>query len=154
LPLRADGRGSCLVLGLGSFHMDIPTVEFVDTDDGLRIAYQVFGSGPLSVSVPPESSSIEAIWGPGPVLRMMERTAANLRVALFDHRGAGLSDGFETSPTLAERALDIKAVMDATGMDRASLMGFRFWCSGRGCVRCRVPESGRPPRVNQRESRA
>jgi class 3 adenylate cyclase/pimeloyl-ACP methyl ester carboxylesterase len=124
LPLRADGRGSCLVLGLGSFHMDIPTVEFVDTDDGLRIAYQVFGSGPLSVSVPPESSSIEAIWGPGPVLRMMERTAANLRVALFDHRGAGLSDGFETSPTLAERALDIKAVMDATGMDRASLMGF------------------------------
>jgi class 3 adenylate cyclase/pimeloyl-ACP methyl ester carboxylesterase len=45
---------------------------------------------------------------------------------MFDHRGAGLSDGFEASPTLAERALDIKAVMDATGMDLASLMGFEF----------------------------
>ena len=106
--------------------MDAPKIEFVMTDDGLRTAYQVFGSGPPSVSVPVAESAIEGYWFPGPLRTLMERTAANLRVALFDHRGAGLSDGFETSPTLAERALDIKAVMDATGMDRASLMGFGF----------------------------
>jgi pimeloyl-ACP methyl ester carboxylesterase len=121
-----DWRGSRLVLGLGSSHMDVPKIEFVMTDDGLRIAYQVFGSGPPSVTVPLALSSIEGYWEPGPLRALMERTAANLRVALFDHRGAGLSDGFETSPTLAERALDIKAVMGATGMDRASLMGFDF----------------------------
>jgi class 3 adenylate cyclase/pimeloyl-ACP methyl ester carboxylesterase len=106
--------------------MDTPPVEFVETDDGLRIAYQVFGDGPPSVLVPGMTSALQAFWDPGPIMSSMERTAANLRVALFDHRGAGLSDDFDVSPTLSERALDIKAVMEAAGMERASLMGFEF----------------------------
>jgi pimeloyl-ACP methyl ester carboxylesterase len=106
--------------------MDTPTVEFVDTDDGLRIAYVVFGDGPPAVLVPVASSALQGYWEPGPLMSLLERTAANLRVALFDHRGSGLSDDFDESPTLSERALDIKAVMDATGMVRASLIGFEF----------------------------
>jgi class 3 adenylate cyclase/pimeloyl-ACP methyl ester carboxylesterase len=85
-----------------------------------------FGKGPPTVHATVAASSIEAFWEAGPLLRLWERTAANLRIALFDHRGSGLSDGFEVSPTLSDRALDIKAVMGATGMDRASLFGIEF----------------------------
>jgi class 3 adenylate cyclase/pimeloyl-ACP methyl ester carboxylesterase len=106
--------------------MEIPEVQYVMTDDGLRIAYQVFGSGPPSVFVPAAMTHLEALWEPGLLTRVWERTAANLRVALFDHRGSGLSDGFQQPPSLTERALDVKAVMTATGMERASLMGNEF----------------------------
>jgi class 3 adenylate cyclase/pimeloyl-ACP methyl ester carboxylesterase len=106
--------------------MDVPKIEFVETDDGLRIAYQVFGDGPPAVMVPIATSALQGYWEPGPLMVALERMAANLRVALFDHRGSGLSDDFDVPPTLSERALDIKAVMEATGMDRTSLNGFEF----------------------------
>lgn len=108
---------------LGSVVMDIPEIRYVTTDDGLRIAYQVFGEGPPMVSVPAGLSSIEAFWDPT-LRKVWDRLAANLRVVMFDHRGSGLSDLFDSAPTLAERALDIKAVMDVNGIDSASLMGF------------------------------
>jgi class 3 adenylate cyclase len=120
------GFGSSLSLGLGSFRMDVPEIQYTTTDDGLRIAYQVFGSGPPSVTVPGPAGHLESYWEPGPFVRLWERYAANLRVALFDHRGAGLSDGFFEPPTLGERALDIKAVMEASGMERAGLVGYDF----------------------------
>lgn len=105
--------------------MDIPEIRFVETDDGVRVAYQLFGSGPSTVYAPVGMSSIEGLWGAA-LSRTWERMAANLRVVLFDHRGSGLSDGFDTLPSLAERALDVKAVMGASGMDSASLWGFEF----------------------------
>ena len=105
--------------------MDVPKIEYVNTDDGIRIAYQVFGDGPPAVFVPTAASAIEAFWVPT-LVRVWERMAVNLRLAMFDHRGSGLSDGFDAPPTLADRSLDIKAVMDATGMDEASLTGFEF----------------------------
>jgi class 3 adenylate cyclase/alpha-beta hydrolase superfamily lysophospholipase len=106
--------------------MDVPRIQFAHTDDGVRIAYQVFGDGPPLVVVPPAQSAIEGLWHPGRIVDMWERLAANVRVVMFDHRGAGLSDGFEASPTLADRALDVKAVLTAAGMDRASLWGLEF----------------------------
>jgi class 3 adenylate cyclase len=41
----------------------------------------------------------------------------------FDKRGIGLSDRFETEPSLEERIEDIGAVMDAAGWDKAHLFG-------------------------------
>lgn len=105
--------------------MDVPLVRYADTEDGLRVAYQVFGEGPPCVVVPVGFSAIETFWAPT-LSRVWERMAANLRVVVFDHRGAGLSDGFDELPTLSERALDIGAVMDATEMDRAHVMGWEF----------------------------
>jgi class 3 adenylate cyclase/pimeloyl-ACP methyl ester carboxylesterase len=42
----------------------------------------------------------------------------------FDKRGIGSSDRFTRHPTLEERIGDITAVMDAEGIERASLLGF------------------------------
>jgi pimeloyl-ACP methyl ester carboxylesterase len=41
---------------------------------------------------------------------------------MFDKRGIGCSDRFERLPVLEERIQDITAVMDAEGVEKASLI--------------------------------
>ena len=41
----------------------------------------------------------------------------------FDKRGMASSDRFEQTPTLEQRIEDIKAVMDAEGIERAHVLG-------------------------------
>ena len=112
--------------GLAFRRMDIPEVHFVVANDGARIAYQDFGDGPPMVLVPASRGHLEGYWWFLRLRQYYERLAANLRVLLFDHRGTGLSDGFTEPPTLSERTLDIKAVMDDAGVDRAGMLGFDF----------------------------
>jgi class 3 adenylate cyclase len=50
-----------------------------------------------------------------------------LRILTFDQRGSGLSDRAENPPTLGHRVNDIKLVMEAVGVERASLIG---WAEG------------------------
>ena len=94
------------------------------TEDDVRIAYQEFGGGPPTVYVPSLFTHLEGQWEHELVRRLFDRMAANLRVLTFDHRGAGMSDGYEVSPTLSERALDIQSVLDAARIERANLIGF------------------------------
>jgi class 3 adenylate cyclase len=45
------------------------------------------------------------------------------RVTVFDKRGTGMSDPVEGVPTLEDRMDDVRAVMDAVGIERANLFG-------------------------------
>src|SRR5262249_4086559 len=51
------------------------------------------------------------------------RVAEHARLLIFDKRGTGLSDRVAGAPTLEERSDDIRAVMDAAGLDRAAVFG-------------------------------
>lgn len=53
-----------------------------------------------------------------------EGLAAFARVINFDRRGTGLSDPVSEAPTLEQRMDDVRAVMDAAGVERAALLGF------------------------------
>jgi len=55
------------------------------------------------------------------------------RVVCFDKRGQGLSDPTLDTPGVEERSEDIRAVMDAAGLDRCVLMGVSE--GGASCVR-------------------
>jgi pimeloyl-ACP methyl ester carboxylesterase len=46
------------------------------------------------------------------------------RVTIFDKRGMGMSDPVDNVPLLEERMDDVRAVMDAAGIERAALIGF------------------------------
>ncbi len=104
--------------------MDMPEVRYVITDDDVRIAFHVFGDGPDTVLVPGMLTHLEGMWQHLLIKRLYERMAANLRVFVFDHRGSGMSDGFTEPPRLEDRVLDIKAVMDATGLETANMIAF------------------------------
>ena len=102
--------------------VEVPEVRFADAG-GLRIAYQVFGTGPPVLTVPPMVSNLELVWEHELYRRMLEYFARHVRSIVFDKRGLGLSDRFDADPTLEQRIDDIRAVMDAEGIDRASLLG-------------------------------
>ena len=89
---------------------------------GGRIAYQIFGDGPVTiVAIPPSAQNIEAGWEWSPIARMLERFASFSRYVHFDKRGTGSSDRTSLVPGIDERVDDLRAVMDHAGIERAHL---------------------------------
>jgi class 3 adenylate cyclase len=86
----------------------------------------VFGAGELDlVLIPGYVTHVELAWEhPGPA-GFLEGLASFARVITFDRRGSGLSDRVPDGepPTLEQRMDDVRAVMDAAGVERAALVG-------------------------------
>ena len=89
----------------------------------VHIAYQVFGDGPDLVMAPGFVSHIENYWDEPHLARWLNSLGGFCRVVLFDKRGTGLSDRVAHLPHMDERMDDLRAVMDAVGIERASLLG-------------------------------
>jgi class 3 adenylate cyclase/pimeloyl-ACP methyl ester carboxylesterase len=99
-----------------------PDTRYAKSGD-VNIAYQVFGEGPLNVVfAPPTISNVEHWWEEPDASRWLLRLASYARVVMFDKRGSGLSDRVEL-PALDQRMDDLRAVMDAVGMEQAALLG-------------------------------
>lgn len=104
-----------------------PDVRYACTADGVNVAYQVYGSGERDlVLVPGWIFHLEVAWEHPGFEAFMRRLARNFRVLLFDKRGTGLSDRVGPS-SMEQRMDDVRAVMDAVGSERTSLMG---WSEG------------------------
>lgn len=92
--------------------------------DGVSIAYQIVGTGPLDVVlVPGFVSNVDFYWENPAWAKILSRIAEFSRLILWDKRGTGLSDPVARVPTLDERVDDLMAVMDAAEADRAALFG-------------------------------
>jgi DNA-binding SARP family transcriptional activator/pimeloyl-ACP methyl ester carboxylesterase len=107
-------------------HRPVPTTRYVRSGD-VNLAYQVIGDGPPDlVLVPGWVSNVECFWEEPRVARFLRRLASIGRLILFDKRGTGLSDRVppHALPTLEERMTDVRAVMDAVGSKRATLVGY------------------------------
>jgi class 3 adenylate cyclase/pimeloyl-ACP methyl ester carboxylesterase len=105
--------------------VDVPKTHWAKTIDGAYIAYQDLGAGALTlVVIHGWISHIEVYWEEPRFARFMRRLARNLRVLHFDKRGTGMSDRFERPPGLDARMDDVRAVMDAAGVERAALLGW------------------------------
>jgi pimeloyl-ACP methyl ester carboxylesterase len=92
--------------------------------DGVSIAYQVVGEGPLDLLlVHGFVSHLDVAWEEPHLSQFLNRLASFSRLILFDKRGTGLSDPVAEPPTFAERMADIRAVLDEVGSERAALFG-------------------------------
>jgi class 3 adenylate cyclase/pimeloyl-ACP methyl ester carboxylesterase len=92
--------------------------------DGVSIAYQVHGSGSIDlVLVPGFVSQVELLGEEPGVARFLRRLTAFSRLLVFDKRGQGLSDRPGPPPTLEESMDDLRAVVEAAGFERPSLLG-------------------------------
>ncbi|MGH2679023.1 MAG: adenylate/guanylate cyclase domain-containing protein [Actinomycetota bacterium] len=106
--------------------MPPPETRYAKTADGVHIAYQVVGDGPVDmVFVMGWVTNIEAMWDDPDFARFLGRLAGFSRLILFDKRGVGLSDRVpdDRLPDLETRMDDVRAVMDAVGSDRAVVFG-------------------------------
>ena len=97
--------------------------RYVRAADGVHIAYQVFGEGPVDVAfVWGVFSHVELLWEHEAPAHYLRRLASFSRVIHFDKRGTGLSDRPERLPTLEEQMDDVVAVMDAAGTERVIML--------------------------------
>ena len=93
-------------------------------NEGVNIAYQVFGDGPVDLLlIPGFVSHVEVVWEYPPGARFLKRLATFSRVIMSDRRGQGLSDRDAGTATIERTMDDARAVLDAVGSERTALFG-------------------------------
>lgn len=103
----------------------IPETRYADSN-GVSIAYQVVGGGPIDVvMVPGFGSHLERAWELPRLAHFYHRLSSFSRLILLDKRGTGLSDRVspDAIPGIEQRKDDLKTVMDEVKVERASLIG-------------------------------
>jgi pimeloyl-ACP methyl ester carboxylesterase len=104
---------------------EIPEIRWARTVDGACIAYQDIGAGPVTLVVTHGwVSHLEIYWEQPRYVRFLRRLSRNMRVLVFDKRGIGMSDRVNGTPDIGTLADDVRAVMDAAGVEKAALLGW------------------------------
>ena len=93
--------------------------RFVKTADGVYLAYQVVGSGPVDVVMDLHAfaGNVDLVWDEpdwGPLLMSLTEFA---RLIIHDRRGSGASTRQAPPPNLETRAADLLTVLDAAGSE-------------------------------------
>jgi class 3 adenylate cyclase/pimeloyl-ACP methyl ester carboxylesterase len=107
--------------------VSVPEIHYARTSDGVSLAYQVLGVGPIDlVYVPGCESNIELNWDYPPLARCLRRLSSFSRLITMDRRGTGCSDrlSLDELPSLEMQADDLRVVMDDAGSARAALLAF------------------------------
>lgn len=101
-----------------------PKTRYAESD-GVSIAYQVVGEGPIDlVMIPGFGSHLEVAWEHPKLAHFYNSLASFSRLTLLDKRGTGLSDRVspDALPGIEQRKDDLKAVMDEVGIERGTLI--------------------------------
>jgi pimeloyl-ACP methyl ester carboxylesterase len=102
-----------------------PQTHYVQSEDGIHIAYQVLGRGERDiVFVPGLMSHLELLWEDQDTADFFRRLSSLGRLILFDKRDTGLSDRALRESSLEERMADVLAVMRAARSSQAVLFGY------------------------------
>lgn len=99
-----------------------PEIHYAKSGE-LSIAYSVTGDGPDLILAPGFISHLDLVWEHPRVAHFYTRLGSFRRVIAFDKRGTGLSDPWSDAPTLEESVDDLRSVMDASGAERADVLG-------------------------------
>lgn len=124
--------------------MKMPETKFAQSG-GISIAYQVVGEGPINiVFVPGYMSHVELNWEYTFYSTVLKELSSYARLVVLDKRGTGLSDRTSGLGTFEERMDDVRAVMDAAGVQRAALVGI-----SEGGAMCALMAAMHPDRVTK-----
>ena len=102
-----------------------PNVKYTPNLAGLNIVYSAVGTGPPDlVWVPNFTSNVDAWWLFPQAVEFMGSMAAIGRLIQFDQPGSGGSDPLPPGslPTMEQWMDDVRVVLDAEGVDRATLI--------------------------------
>ena len=100
-----------------------PTIRYVRSADGTRLATWTLGSGPPLVWVAaPAFGTVETLWEVPDSRRGLELLATRRTVVAYDHRGFGLSDHDVTDFSFEAVSRDLDAVVGTLGVPRYDLL--------------------------------
>jgi pimeloyl-ACP methyl ester carboxylesterase len=101
-----------------------PKTGYAKADDGVYIAYQTLGDGPVDIVWQFEwIGNVDSIWEFRPYAEWFRGLASFSRLILHDRRGMGASSRDVAPPNLETRVADLVAVLDAVGSERPVLGG-------------------------------
>jgi class 3 adenylate cyclase len=110
--------------------VDVPETRYAKTADGIHIAYQVLGDGPVDlVWLDGARGNLEVMWEHPLFAGFFTKLATRARVIRLDTRGTGLSDRGEGSPNLETQMEDARAVLDTVGSQRTAIVGHGWGCA-------------------------
>lgn len=98
------------------------TIHFAQSEDGTSIAYARSGTGPAVVRAGHFLTHLEKDWSSpvwGPYLRELSSRYSLVR---YDQRGTGLSDATLKGTEIENYVADLKAVVDAAGLETFPLI--------------------------------
>ncbi len=99
------------------------TIRFVTTDDDVKLAYAISGSGPPLLKTANWLNHLEYDWQ-SPVWRhWFELFSSHHRFYRYDVRGSGLSDRVDRGLSFDRQVSDLERVVDAAGLERFALLG-------------------------------
>jgi pimeloyl-ACP methyl ester carboxylesterase len=108
------------VLPLGS--LDRSDTRYAHSGD-VHIAYRTFGSGPYDLVFASGLDFPSIEFHEQSIGSEFAKLTNRMRVIRFDKRGTGALDRVSGVPSLEERMDDVRAVMDAVGIERAAVLG-------------------------------
>ncbi len=103
--------------------MEIRDTRYAKTPDGVYLAYQVVGEGPIDFACQFNDGDIDLLWEHPYADRFLSKLQEFSRVILHDRRGIGLSSRNVPQPNLETRASDLLTVLDAAASERPILFG-------------------------------
>lgn len=124
LAVERTGAGR-RAIGFVSVDEREPEIRYANAG-GVHIAYQVDGTGPVDlVQVTEWAFNLEGIRQEPKMEWASQRLGSFCRTIAFNRRGVGLSDPVPVAEfaSLETWVDDVRAVMDAVGLERASVMG-------------------------------
>lgn len=102
-----------------------PTVRYLESAIGGRVAYSIHGTGPNLVLPAWWVSHVEKDWDHGSYREFLEALGAHFRIVRYDRLGVGLSDRETTSKTIESEVQLLAEIIDLTvGGGRTSLFAF------------------------------
>ena len=118
----------------------VQQVQYCRSIDSVRLAYSKVGSGPPLVKTANWLSHLELDWEL-PIYRyMLVELARRNTLVRYDARGSGLSDWDVSEMSLDAWVSDLKAVVDASGLERFPLFGYSQGCAVSVAFATRYPE--------------
>jgi len=103
---------------------------------GVKIAWQSFGRGESAVLVVPTWNFVDSRVS----ARLVPELSRSFRVITFDPRGAGRSDRPPTGYLRDDHVADAVAVLEATGVARASMVGGSAGANTAALLAARLPD--------------
>jgi 3-oxoadipate enol-lactonase len=113
-------------------------MPYVDAT-GARIYYEDGGDGPTLLLIPGLSGTVTG------AAKIVDPLREHLRVLVLDNRGAGRSDKPDEPYSIERFAADALAVLDATGIEQAGVLGISM--GGRIALELAINHPGRVGRL-------
>ncbi|HEY4668873.1 MAG TPA: alpha/beta fold hydrolase [Tepidiformaceae bacterium] len=117
-----------------------PQISFCRLPSGGQVAWAAAGEGPPIVMVPGWLCHVQELWTHPAAKSARDKLSARNRFIWYDRLGCGLSDRDGIEPSLENDVQQLETVLDAAGIEKATLIGYSFGGPPAAVFAARFPE--------------